>query len=325
MATSISIAYGAFGLGLLHEGATANDYRYTAQQYDTTLGQYYLRARYYRPSAGRFSSRDPLTSVVAGALTLHAYAYTNNSPVRFSDPSGLCSALAFGRHAHRVIGALYRKAHLLDTVRIDRAIWRPMSLIRPDIINFSKNEIGEIKPLSPYGVASGWLQIAAYQKAAGKLGIALLWRVQSKISRFDAHASNAMRAFNHLWGPGNVDEALRKSVDLEWVSWLEENGEGICKSVATTLRRIAEGENVVSAHVINVNELREEIVGYGRFLAILLLALGASLISGRHIKWRRRTGPLHCGECGYSLFGIESARCPECGSRIQRAIDTDGP
>jgi predicted RNA-binding Zn-ribbon protein involved in translation (DUF1610 family) len=149
--------------------------------------------------------------------------------------------------------------------------------------------------------------------------------VQSKISRFDAHASNAMRAFNHLWGPGNVDEALRKSVDLEWVSWLEENGEGICKSVATTLRRIAEGENVVSAHVINVNELREEIVGYGRFLAILLLALGASLISGRHIKWRRRTGPLHCGECGYSLFGIESARCPECGSRIQRAIDTDGP
>jgi RHS repeat-associated protein len=32
---------------------------YRGEQYDSDLGLYYLRARYYNPATGRFLSRDP--------------------------------------------------------------------------------------------------------------------------------------------------------------------------------------------------------------------------------------------------------------------------
>jgi hypothetical protein len=33
-----------------------------------------------------------------------------------------------------------------------------------------------------------------------------------------------------------------------------------------------------------------------------------------------QTDSLHCPDCGYNLFGIESDRCPECGLTIDRSI-----
>ena len=35
------------------------NYLYRGEQYDSDLGLYYLRARYYNPQTGRFLSRDP--------------------------------------------------------------------------------------------------------------------------------------------------------------------------------------------------------------------------------------------------------------------------
>jgi RHS repeat-associated protein len=51
---------------------------------DSESGQQYLHARYYDPSAGQFISRDP-----AVAATREPYAYTIDSPLNGSDPSGL--------------------------------------------------------------------------------------------------------------------------------------------------------------------------------------------------------------------------------------------
>ena len=31
---------------------------------------------------------------------------------------------------------------------------------------------------------------------------------------------------------------------------------------------------------------------------------------------RSKPGPLECGKCGYSLVGLTSHRCPECGSPL---------
>jgi len=45
----------------------------------------YYRARYYDPAVGRFIQRDPLG--LAGGINL--YAYADNNPVNFNDPSGL--------------------------------------------------------------------------------------------------------------------------------------------------------------------------------------------------------------------------------------------
>ena len=60
-----------------------NRIRYTGQQYDDVTGQYYLRARYYNPVAGRFMQED-----VYQGDGLNLYAYCGNNPVVYDDPSG---------------------------------------------------------------------------------------------------------------------------------------------------------------------------------------------------------------------------------------------
>ena len=49
-----SYQYDAFGMSLGTTEKLNNRIRYTGQQYDELTEQYYLRARYYNPVAGRF-------------------------------------------------------------------------------------------------------------------------------------------------------------------------------------------------------------------------------------------------------------------------------
>ena len=50
--------YDAFGLPLTTTGTTPNNFLYSGEQYDSALGAYYLRARYYNPATGRFLAMD---------------------------------------------------------------------------------------------------------------------------------------------------------------------------------------------------------------------------------------------------------------------------
>jgi RHS repeat-associated protein len=61
---------------------------YRGEQYDSDLGLYYLRARYYNPATGRFMSRDPLDGDPTDPKTLHKYVYAGSDPVNAIDPSG---------------------------------------------------------------------------------------------------------------------------------------------------------------------------------------------------------------------------------------------
>ncbi len=54
-----SYEYDAYGNSFTVSGTTPNEMMYRGEQYDTDLGLYYLRARYYNPLTGRFMSRDP--------------------------------------------------------------------------------------------------------------------------------------------------------------------------------------------------------------------------------------------------------------------------
>ena len=75
--------YDAFGAGLEAAEALPNRIRYTGQQYDEQTEQYYLRARYYNPVLGRFMQED-----VYQGDGLNLYAYCQNNPVIYYDPSG---------------------------------------------------------------------------------------------------------------------------------------------------------------------------------------------------------------------------------------------
>ena len=78
-----SYQYDAFGIPLETTEQLNNRIRYTGQQYDDVTGQYYLRARYYNPVAGRFMQED-----VYQGDGLNLYAYCGNNPVVYDDPSG---------------------------------------------------------------------------------------------------------------------------------------------------------------------------------------------------------------------------------------------
>ena len=78
-----SYQYDAFGIPLETTEQLNNRIRYTGQQYDELTEQYYLRARYYNPVAGRFMQED-----VYQGDGLNLYAYCGNNPVVYWDPSG---------------------------------------------------------------------------------------------------------------------------------------------------------------------------------------------------------------------------------------------
>ncbi|MCX5805761.1 MAG: cell wall hydrolase [Proteobacteria bacterium] len=63
---------------------TVPQYGYTGREPDET-GLVYYRARYYDPTIGRFTQRDPIG--MNGGI--NPYAYVNANPVNFTDPMGL--------------------------------------------------------------------------------------------------------------------------------------------------------------------------------------------------------------------------------------------
>ena len=72
----------------LHLG-TKNPIRYRGYFYDEETKLYYLQSRYYDPDIGRFISPDNTKYLDPESLGgLNLYAYCNNNPVMYSDPSG---------------------------------------------------------------------------------------------------------------------------------------------------------------------------------------------------------------------------------------------
>ncbi|MFZ1084498.1 MAG: RHS repeat-associated core domain-containing protein [Terracidiphilus sp.] len=80
--------YDAYGNSFTKSGTTPNNYLYRGEQFDSDLGLYYLRARYYNPNTGRFISVDPLNGDPTDPISFQKYLYANGDPVDFDDASG---------------------------------------------------------------------------------------------------------------------------------------------------------------------------------------------------------------------------------------------
>jgi RHS repeat-associated protein len=82
-----SITYDTYGNILAETHPTSGDrFKYTSREWDSEIGQYFYRARYYSPTDGRFESEDP-KGFSAGDTDL--YRYVQNDPIGLSDPTGL--------------------------------------------------------------------------------------------------------------------------------------------------------------------------------------------------------------------------------------------
>jgi len=105
--------YNAYGTILDQTGTTENSYLYTGEQYDAALGNYYLRARYYDPSVGRFTSMDSFLGYENDPVSLHKYAYANLDPVNNIDPSGKFSLTSLS--AASTINGILTTLSVIDT------------------------------------------------------------------------------------------------------------------------------------------------------------------------------------------------------------------
>lgn len=69
--------------------AKRNPFRYRGYYYDEETGLYFLKSRYYDPQIGRFINIDSLDYADPETINgLNLYAYCNNNPVMYVDPTG---------------------------------------------------------------------------------------------------------------------------------------------------------------------------------------------------------------------------------------------
>ena len=90
-----------------------NPIRYRGYYYDVETGLYYLQSRYYDPQTGRFINADDTDFIGADGsfASYNLFAYCNNNPVNYKDPSGnwliqavcgIAGAAVFGTVANKI-------------------------------------------------------------------------------------------------------------------------------------------------------------------------------------------------------------------------------
>ena len=84
----LSRSYDAFGNVRHSSGTGVTHLGYTGELQDQLTGLVYLRARFYHPVLGRFLQRDSFGGFQPRPQSLNRYAYTENNPVNYRDPSG---------------------------------------------------------------------------------------------------------------------------------------------------------------------------------------------------------------------------------------------
>ncbi len=91
--------YDPWGNILSETETVENPIKYAGEYYDEELDMYYLRARYYDPNVGRFTSLDIKEGEISNPLDMNRYVYCRNNPIKYVDPSGeavVLSATAIG-------------------------------------------------------------------------------------------------------------------------------------------------------------------------------------------------------------------------------------
>ncbi|MDR0605607.1 MAG: RHS repeat-associated core domain-containing protein, partial [Bacteroidales bacterium] len=82
-------AFDAYGNAIGFDPSVAlTEFLYSGEQFDSKIGQQYLRQRYYDPATGRFNRLDPFFGNLTDPQSLHKYLYTHADPVNGIDPSG---------------------------------------------------------------------------------------------------------------------------------------------------------------------------------------------------------------------------------------------
>jgi RHS repeat-associated protein len=82
-------SFDAYGNALgFNTSEALTEFLYSGEQFDSKIGQQYLRQRYYDPTTGRFNRLDPFFGNITDPQSLHKYLYAHADPMSNFDPSG---------------------------------------------------------------------------------------------------------------------------------------------------------------------------------------------------------------------------------------------
>ncbi len=184
--TEETTRYDAFGqpLNLVLPG-TGNDLLYTGREYDRGTGLYYYRARYYDLEIGRFISEDPL----GFAAGINFYAYVNNNPINFNDPTGkLVTPETIWDVANVGIGSY----SLTSNLREGNYGWAAI-----DAVGLGYDVFATAVPFLPAGVSAGLSALRAgntvVNSAQVGMDVARVANVSNDVARAISTTGNAMQ------------------------------------------------------------------------------------------------------------------------------------
>jgi len=124
-AVMLTRKYDAFGNP--EAGSTTSGYAFTGREWETEVGLYYYRARYYDPQVGRFVSEDPIDEQLGENL----YSYALDNPGLYIDPTGETLAVSgYGpSDLRRVMHKIARVRSTPDGRRLLECVERSSRLI----------------------------------------------------------------------------------------------------------------------------------------------------------------------------------------------------
>lgn len=261
--------YEAFGALIGSEGTTANAHLYCGERFDSTIGQYYLRARTMNPLTGRFHTVDKVPSFKYIPESLHRCAYAHASPSYHRDPSGgtpltdlpdaatpVGWVLQFldGNRIHREIGEhfvsmapatrlanYYPLSRLLNDTLVGSAVdYMAFGSLagKPDLVDLKDRQLWEIK--SERNIGIGRAELMVYLEI---LNIIVALR----------------EVDGRLWTPGTgyTPKSPVKGFRREVNTWLMEPGLIIYSafSAVNQAEAVTLGAVVASAALINMAQL----------------------------------------------------------------------
>ncbi|MFC4767435.1 RHS repeat domain-containing protein, partial [Effusibacillus consociatus] len=118
-----------------------NTFGFTGLEYDYTTGLNYARARYYMPEIGRFISKDPFAGTMELPLTQSGYAYVENNPLRWIDPSGMSSTGIEGTGSGLGFGDLKASEREQQIKEAKKNLLSTLTTLRDDHLNWAQKQL----------------------------------------------------------------------------------------------------------------------------------------------------------------------------------------
>jgi RHS repeat-associated protein len=145
-----------------------NYYGYNAESTNTKTGLQYLRARYYDPENGNFTSEDTEDGELPFPLTRNRYAYALNNPLNYKDPTGHKSKAvgkAVSGAAGGVMGSIWGGTKTVK--KVDKPVKNIASAPRRSIQRETGNASGVASGRSKGGSGRKSSSSSGNDKAAG--------------------------------------------------------------------------------------------------------------------------------------------------------------